>query len=137
MELRRPDDICLTSRRARPASGGQLRLIVRTRATNMLISEAAGVRTALIYLPEERPTEAIYTPECRSLHHTPQNPSFWQLVSKVCELLAFCCSFLSFCALFRIPAILFNLFLFNFFKIVRMLVSFGMFVFMWSLCLPY
>jgi hypothetical protein len=63
MELSRPDLSCLTFGRARPASGGRLRLIVRMRATSLLISEAARVRTALIYRPDGGPTEAIYIPQ--------------------------------------------------------------------------
>jgi len=83
MELRRPNGSCLTSRRAQPASSGRLRLIVQTRATILLIFEVARVQTALIYRPDGGPTEAIYIPLLASFHHTPQNPSFWQFVSKV------------------------------------------------------
>jgi hypothetical protein len=83
MELRRPDGSCLTSGRAWPASGRRLRLIFRTRTTILLIFEAAYFQTALIYRPDGGPTEAIYIPLLASFHHTPQNPSFWQLVSKV------------------------------------------------------
>jgi hypothetical protein len=60
MELRRPDGSCLMSERTRQASGGRLRLIVRTRATSLPISEAARVQTALICRQEWLPTEAIY-----------------------------------------------------------------------------
>jgi hypothetical protein len=66
MELRRPDGSCLTSGRARPTSGERLRLIVQTRGTSLLISEAARVRTALIYRPDGGPTEAIYIPQIAS-----------------------------------------------------------------------
>jgi hypothetical protein len=49
-----PDGSCLTSGRSRPASGGRLRLIVRTRATSLLIFEAARIRMALIYRPTDQ-----------------------------------------------------------------------------------
>jgi hypothetical protein len=66
----------LESGRARPASGRRLRLIVRTRETSLLISEAARVRTALIHRLDGDPTEAIYGADCRIPSHTPQNLFF-------------------------------------------------------------
>jgi hypothetical protein len=89
LELCRPDDPCTASRRALASSCGRLLYIVRTRATSLLLSEAARVRTSLKHSPDGDPTVAIKGPDRRSILHTPHNPSFWQLVSKICELLVF------------------------------------------------
>jgi len=70
----------IASGRTWPASGGRLRLIVWTRATSLLISEAARVRTVLIHHPDGDPTEAINSPARRSLSTIPHKiPLFGSL----------------------------------------------------------
>jgi len=49
---------------------------VQTRATCLLVPNAARVRTMLMYRPDGDPTEAIYTLDCRILSHTPHNLLF-------------------------------------------------------------
>jgi hypothetical protein len=86
--------------------------IVRTRATSLLLSEAASVRTSSIHRPDGDPTEAINSPAHRIL----TIPHSISLLA-VCEFLAFYI-FLSYFRYFSSP------FLFSFFfkkKAVRML----------------
>jgi len=81
MELRRPDGSCLTSGHAQLASGRRLKLIVRTRATYLLITDTVRVQTALIHRSDGEPTEAIYTPKSPISPSYPTKSLFWALVS--------------------------------------------------------
>jgi hypothetical protein len=58
------------SGRAMSSSSEQSLYIVRTHATNLLLSEAASVRTSSIHRPNGDPTEAIKTP-ARHIHSLP------------------------------------------------------------------
>jgi hypothetical protein len=79
------------SGRALSSSSERSLYIVRTRATSLLLSEAASVRTSSIHRPNGDPTEAIKTPARRILPYTPQNLKFWLLVSCLSlSSLAFC-----------------------------------------------
>jgi hypothetical protein len=53
--------------RALSSSSERSLYIVRTRATNLLLSEAASVRMSLTHRPDGDPTEAIKTPARRIL----------------------------------------------------------------------
>jgi hypothetical protein len=91
MELRRPDGSCLTSGRelfnirTRAASIGRMVKINRSDARDLSAYFQGSARLDGITIPSGRRTHRgyIYTPDCRSLHPTPQNPSFWPFVSKV------------------------------------------------------
>lgn len=69
LEPCRPDDTCLTS--------GRHLYIVRTRATCLLLSEAASVRTSSIHRPDRDPTVALKCPNRRCHSSIPHKiPSF-------------------------------------------------------------
>jgi hypothetical protein len=80
------DGICSTSGRELSSSGGRVILFVRTCVTVLLLSEAARVRTSSKHRPDGDPTEAINSPDRRSLSHTPQNPFFSHFVSNFLSL---------------------------------------------------
>jgi hypothetical protein len=60
-------------RRRAATTGRTISKTVRTHATCLLFSNAARVRTTLMHRLDGDPTEAIYTPDCRILSHTPHN----------------------------------------------------------------
>jgi hypothetical protein len=63
--------------RTRAASTGRtVSKTVRTSVTCLLVPNAARVRTTLIHRLDRDPTEAIYTPDCHILSHTPHNLLF-------------------------------------------------------------
>jgi hypothetical protein len=102
------------SGRALSSSSERSLYIVRTRATILLLSEAASVRTSSIHCPDGDPTEAIKTPARRiSLYPTKS------YLLAACELFVFVSFwllvFLSYLRNFS------SLFLFSFFLTVRML----------------
>jgi hypothetical protein len=54
---------------------------VRTRATCLLVPNAARVRTRLMHRPDKDPTEAIYTPESPLSPPYPTKSHLWHFVS--------------------------------------------------------
>jgi len=97
------------SGRALSSSSERSLYIVRTRATSLLLFEAASVRTSSIHRPDGDPTKAIKTP-ARGIHSLPpQNHCFWLFVSYVGFKFLACCIFLSYFRYFS------SLFLFSFF----------------------
>jgi hypothetical protein len=121
MELRRPDGSSLTSGHAQLASGRRLKLIVRTRATYLLITDTVRVQTALIHRSDGEPTEAIYTPKSPISPSYPTKSLFWALVSIFFfEFLELSHPCLSFCA-FSLPfQVFFFFFQFIFFKLLEL-----------------
>jgi hypothetical protein len=94
--------------RALSSSSERSLYIVRTRATSLLLPEAASVRTSSIHRPDGGPTEAINSPARRILT-IPHSISLLAVCEfSFCELLAFCI-FLIFQVLFFSP------YLFSFF----------------------
>jgi hypothetical protein len=83
--------------------------IVRTRATSLLLSEAASVRTSSTHHPDGDPTEAIKTPARRIL----TLPHKISLLAG-CEF-PFFCEFLAFCIFLIFQVLCFSLYLFSFF----------------------
>jgi hypothetical protein len=84
-------------------NGRTIRINIRKHATYPLISKAASVLTTLIHRPDGDPTGAIYTPGRCILHPTPQNLTFWPVVSYflsvfgcISSLLVFLCINLTF-----------------------------------------
>jgi hypothetical protein len=75
MEPNRPDGTCL-----HPDGAATTRQTVSktvwTRATCLFVPNAARVQTTLMHRPDGDPTEALYTPDCRILSHTPHNLLF-------------------------------------------------------------
>jgi hypothetical protein len=78
LEPCRPDDRCLTSGQALASSFGRLLYIVQTRATYLLLSEAANVRTSSLHRPDGDPIATIKTPD-HFLY--PTKSGSWLLVS--------------------------------------------------------
>jgi hypothetical protein len=102
------------SGRALSSSSERSLYIVQTRATSLLLSEAASVRTSSIHRPDGDPTEAIKTPA----HHISSYPTKSDLLA-ACELFVFVSFWLfAFLSYFRYFS---SLFLFSFFLTVRML----------------
>jgi hypothetical protein len=91
----------MESGRALSSSSERSLYIVQTRATSLLLSEAASVRTSSIHRPDGDPTEAI-----NSLAHRILTIPHSISLLAICEFLAFCI-FLIFQVLFFSPSVFF------------------------------
>jgi hypothetical protein len=80
VEISRPDGSAFVKTHAAP-NGRMVRIVVRTRATCPLVSNAARVRMALIHRPDGDPTDSIKAHGRRFSTLPHQNLSFWHLVS--------------------------------------------------------
>jgi len=96
------------SRRALSSSSERYLYIVRTRATFLLLSEAASVQTSSIHRPDRDPTTAIKCPDCRFLFLPHKIRFFWLFVSKVGFKFLIFCIYLSYFRYFS------SLFIFSF-----------------------
>jgi hypothetical protein len=107
LESCRSDDPCRTS--------GRLLYIVRTRATCLLLSEAANVRTSSLHRPDGNSTSAIYCPDRRILSTLPHTiPLFGCFRVKSVSFLIFLLLLLVLLLIISHSRYVFNCFLCNF-----------------------